>query len=58
MGNAGGVASTGIASHGQKQSLQLILPPLAVVLFSFEKPQEESIPVASSDGQKEEADCV
>jgi 1,4-alpha-glucan branching enzyme len=58
MGNAGGVASTGIASHGRKQSLQLILPPLAVVLFSFEKPQEISIPVASSDGQKEEADCI
>jgi len=33
QGNLGGVASTPIASHGQPHSLEITLPPLAVVMF-------------------------
>ncbi|MFO0958069.1 MAG: 1,4-alpha-glucan branching protein GlgB [Isosphaeraceae bacterium] len=32
-GNMGGVESTPIASHGQRQSLLLVLPPLGIVAF-------------------------
>jgi 1,4-alpha-glucan branching enzyme len=41
VGNAGGVETVPVAAHGRKQSLQLNLPPLAAVLFSFERPAEE-----------------
>ena len=52
MGNAGGVATTEVASHGQKQSLQLILPPLAAVLFSIELPKDKTVLPESPEGLK------
>jgi 1,4-alpha-glucan branching enzyme len=33
MGNAGGVYSEAVPAHGQKQSLNLLLPPLAVLIL-------------------------
>jgi 1,4-alpha-glucan branching enzyme len=33
QGNLGGVASTAVTSHGQPYSLEITLPPLAVVMF-------------------------
>jgi 1,4-alpha-glucan branching enzyme len=33
VGNAGGVMSSNIASHGRRQSISITLPPLAVVAF-------------------------
>lgn len=36
MGNGGGTATTAEASHGQEQSLLLMLPPLSTVIFAPE----------------------
>ena len=36
QGNLGGVDSTPVASHGHEQSLDLVLPPLAVLVFGLE----------------------
>jgi 1,4-alpha-glucan branching enzyme len=41
VGNSGGVASNNQPCFGKKQSLQLVLPPLAVVIFKYEKPKNE-----------------
>jgi 1,4-alpha-glucan branching enzyme len=41
VGNSGGVASNNQPCFGKKQSLQLILPPLAVVIFKYEKLKNE-----------------
>jgi 1,4-alpha-glucan branching enzyme len=34
VGNAGRVASDPIPAHGQRQSLQLVLPPLATIFLT------------------------
>ena len=34
LGNAGGVMAEDLPSHGQAQSLSLILPPLATIVLS------------------------
>jgi len=36
MGNFGGVATAPVASHGRFQSINVTLPPLAVVIFKSE----------------------
>jgi 1,4-alpha-glucan branching enzyme len=33
MGNGGSVDTTQVASHGEQQSLELLLPPLATLLL-------------------------
>ena len=38
MGNAAGVASDPVNSHGRDQSILVTLPPLAVVVFKLKKP--------------------
>ena len=38
MGNSGGLQTKPVSSHGKKQLLELTLPPLGAVLFSYEKP--------------------
>jgi len=43
VGNAGGVVTQAIASHGKKQSLILKLPPLGLVVFHYKK--EEPVTV-------------
>jgi 1,4-alpha-glucan branching enzyme len=35
-GNGGGIGTSGVGAHGQAQSLDLLLPPLATVLFRHE----------------------
>jgi len=37
LGNFGGAATTAIPWHGRAQSLNLVLPPLAVVVLRHEK---------------------
>ena len=40
LGNMGGVDADPIADHGKKHSVQLVLPPLAVVFLKGESPPE------------------
>jgi 1,4-alpha-glucan branching enzyme len=50
LGNSGGLESRNHASFGKKQSLQLTLPPLAVVIFKYGKPHAElSVSAAIKD---------